>query len=195
MITEFLKHTHMTHLGQSRLAVFDDLLETNDLVNLHSALLQAGYAKSGYDRTDTFDARYWSTDISLDTAESMPIFGPTSSALESFRPENNYKLYAANINASCYGDMLYSHLDSELGDGKVTAAWYICEKWNHEWGGETLFFDEAKDARAVVMPRPGRLAIFDSDILHAERPPNRIYFYPRYTLTLKFESFSKNLIQ
>ncbi len=195
VITERLKQTQMTLFGLSKLVVFDDLLTTHDLSNLHHALLQAGYTKSAYDRTDTFDVSHWSADIDLEIAESMPVYEPTIFALETFRPENTYKLYSACVKASSYGDMLYSHFDCEPAAGNVTATWYVCEKWNHEWGGETLFFDDNKDARAVVSPRAGRLAVFDGDILHVDRAPNRIYFNARYTLTLKFRSFSANLIQ
>ncbi len=195
ILEEKIVHTSATDFGLSKLLVFDNLLTTQDLSNLHDALLQAGYTKSAYDRTDTFDIRHWSTDIDLEIAEAMPVYEPTISALETFRPENTYKLYSAYVKASSYGDMLYSHFDCEPAAGNVTATWFICKKWSHEWGGESLFFDDSKDARAVVSPRAGRLAVFDGDILHVDRAPNRICFSARYTLTLKFRSSSTNSIQ
>jgi SM-20-related protein len=65
--------------------------------------------------------------------------------------------------------------------------WYISTRWGHDWGGETMFYDDANDARAAVTPRPGRLVIFDGELLHVGRPPNRNCYIPRYTLALKFE--------
>lgn len=173
--------------GNRKLEVYDDILPVADLRSIHNALLQACYSKTEYARLETFDFRHWATEISIDVAETMTIFGPTMLALDSFNVGSCYNLHRAYVNVANYGDMLYSHLDCEPGAGEITALWYISEKWNHEWGGETVFFDDSKDIRAAVLPRPGRLALFNGDILHAGRPPNRICFSPRYTLALKFE--------
>ena len=56
------------------------------------------------------------------------------------------------------GDMLFTHTDAHPGAGELTALWYICDRWDHEWGGETMFYDQHMDVRAAITPRPGRLA-------------------------------------
>lgn len=83
--------------------------------------------------------------------------------------------------------MSFTHTDVKDGGRGVTALWYVAPKWDVEWSGETILYDRHRDAIACVTPRPGRLAIFDASILHAGRPPNRICYAPRYTLTFKFE--------
>ena len=184
---------NITFSANRKLKVHDNLLPIEDIRNIHNALLQAGYSKSEYARPETSDFRHWATDIDLEIAQSMPIFNPTMIALDSFSVGSSYKLHRAYVNVASYGDMLYSHFDCEPGAGEITALWYISEKWNHEWGGETVFFDDHKDIRAAVLPRPGRLALFDGDILHAGRPPNRICFSPRYTLALKFKPIKTSI--
>ena len=83
--------------------------------------------------------------------------------------------------------MLFSHVDCVEGAGELTALWYVCDQGDPEWGGETVFFDRQRDVRAAVSPRPGRLVLFDGDILHAGRPPNRNCHAPRFTLAVKLE--------
>ncbi|HJR13321.1 MAG TPA: 2OG-Fe(II) oxygenase [Rhodanobacteraceae bacterium] len=63
----------------------------------------------------------------------------------------------------------------------------IAREWNAEWGGETLFYNSNMDAEAVVTPKPGRLVVFDGNITHVGRPPNRICYAPRYALAFKLE--------
>ena len=77
--------------------------------------------------------------------------------------------------------------DAQPGSDEFTALWYLCEHWDTEWGGETLFFDAAGDAQFVCSPRPGRLVLFDGAIRHAGRPPSRICYVPRYTFAIKLE--------
>ena len=83
--------------------------------------------------------------------------------------------------------MLFTPTDCLPGPPDLTALAYVCDGWDIEWGGETLFFDAAQEIACAVTPRPGRLVIFDGGITHVGRPPNRICYQPRYTLAIKFQ--------
>jgi Rps23 Pro-64 3,4-dihydroxylase Tpa1-like proline 4-hydroxylase len=97
----------------------------------------------------------------------------TLDALSTLRPNTEFKPYRAYINHAAYGDMLFTHFDAQpQHQDFFTALWYLCDAWDVEWGGETMFFDERGDALVAVTPRPGRLALFDGRIRHAGRPPN-----------------------
>jgi len=117
----------------------------------------------------------------------MPFAAPTMAAVAAHAPAMAYRPYRSYVNVAHYGDMLFSHVDCVEGAGELTALWYVCDQWDHEWGGETVFFDRQRDVRAAVSPRPGRLVLFDGDILHAGRPPNRNCHAPRFTLAVKLE--------
>ena len=71
------------------------------------------------------------------------------------------------------GDTLLTHVDALPQARELTALWFVCERWDTEWGGETLFYDDAGDAEIAVSPKPGRLLLFDGAIRHAGKPPNR----------------------
>lgn len=58
MIAERAKHTSSSAFGLSKLEVFDNLLQTHYLTNLHYELLKAGHAKSAYDQINVFDICY-----------------------------------------------------------------------------------------------------------------------------------------
>lgn len=170
-----------------RIAVYDGLLPEQELLTLWSVLSRAGFTRTEVARPDTADHKHWATEIPVASLQTMPFLAPTLAAMRQFAPSQDYRAYRSYVNVAHYGDMLFTHTDCLPGAGEITALWYVCDRWDHEWGGETVFFDASKDVRAAVSPKPGRLALFDGDLLHAGRPPNRICYAPRYTLALKLE--------
>lgn len=169
--------------------VFDGLLP-------HAAAYEQGLARAAFTRTevarpDTAGYRHWVTETRIDALRQQPIHGLTLQAVESVRPGAGYDAYRAYTNVATYGDMLFTHVDCLPERDDLTALWYICEQWDVEWGGETVFFDASDDIAASVRPAPGRLVIFDGRIKHVGRPPNRICYYPRYTFALKLTRASR----
>ena len=65
-----------------------------------------------------------------------------------------------HLNNNFYSDMAYPHRDSIDGGESVTAILYANHRWDKDWGGETLFYDEFDEAVACVSPKSGRLVIF-----------------------------------
>ncbi len=179
--------TWRTDIDGCSVAAYDGLMPGPDLHKLWAVLNRAGYTRTEIARPDTAEHRHWATEIAVDALHTMPFFAPTLAALADFAPANRYRAYRSYVNVAHYGDMLFTHTDAHPGTGELTALWYICDRWDIEWGGETVFYDRTADVRAAVTPRPGRLAIFDGELLHAGRPPNRVCYAPRFTLALKLE--------
>lgn len=152
------------------------------------ALSRAQFTRSEYARPETIDHKHWATEVKLDALRRQLIFEVTRRAVLAFStPTHGYRPYRAYTNVATYGDMLFTHTDCLPDQHDLTALWYLCEQWDVEWGGETLFFDADDEVACAVQPRPGRLVIFDGAIKHAGRPPNRICYAPRYTFAIKFE--------
>ena len=179
--------THVTRIGDGRVAVYDGLLEQGDCERLFVTLGKSGFTRSEVARPETAQFKHWATEIPLHALPQMPFHAPTLQAVADFDPQHRYRAYRSYVNAAFFGDMLYTHTDCLPGAGELTALWFVCARWDPEWGGETLFFDQSMDARAVVSPRPGRLVLFNGELTHVGRPPNRICTDPRYTLALKLE--------
>lgn len=182
-----MEFSHDYRIAGRRVAAVDGLLSQAQAQQLHQVLSRSSYTRTEIARPETAEYRHWATEIKTEVCRQMPIFSPTVAALARFAEGRSFRLYRSYVNVAHFGDMLFSHTDCLPGAGEVTALWYISDRWDPEWGGETLFFDESMDVRAALSPRPGRLALFDGDIPHVGRPPNRICYAPRYTLAMKFE--------
>lgn len=169
------------------LRVFDGLLP--NVGEYVQGLSRAAFTRSEVARPDTAEHKHWATEIRLEGLVQQPIYQATAAALRAFAaPGRAYRPHRAYTNVASYGDMLFTHVDCLPGQGDLTALWYLCERWDVEWGGETVFLDAADEIAASILPKPGRLAIFDGAIKHAGRPPSRICYAPRYTLAIKFEN-------
>ncbi|MFC5577349.1 2OG-Fe(II) oxygenase [Lysobacter niabensis] len=166
--------------------VFDGLLpNVGDYV---LGLSRAAFTRSEIARPETAEYKHWATEVKLDALVRQPIFETTRQAVRTFaRPGTEYRPYRAYTNVASYGDMLFTHTDCLPDQHDLTALWYLCERWDVEWGGETMFYDAQDDVACAVTPKPGRLVIFDGAIKHVGRPPNRICYAPRYTFAIKFE--------
>lgn len=178
---------HDVRIDQGRVCAWDDLIAAPALRQLIEVLRNSPYTRSEIARPDTAEYRHWALEIPLDLVDRMPIHAPAMQAIAQMVPGRRFRLYRCYVNVAHYGDMLFSHEDCQPGAGELTGLWYVCERWDHEWGGETMFFDAARDVRAAIRPRPGRFTLFNGEITHAGRPPNRICHEPRYTLAMKFE--------
>lgn len=170
--------------------VYDGLLSRPDLLALTKLFDEGAFTRTEWARPDTAAVLHWVMNIPHEASMRLPTYEPTLLALGEFagRPFRSYRSYC---NHSAYGDMLFTHTDSQPGSAtEYTALWYIAPEWDVEWGGETLLFNKERDAEVAVSPKPGRLLIFDGSILHAGRPPNRNCYAPRYTLAYKLEPAS-----
>jgi SM-20-related protein len=172
------------------LRVFDDLLP--DVGEYVRGLSRAAFTRTEIARPDTADYRHWATEVKMENLVRQPIFELTRRAVLGFATQSHaYRAYRAYTNVASYGDMLFTHTDCLPDQHDLTALWYLCDRWDLEWGGETMFYDEADEVACAVTPRPGRLVVFDGAIKHVGRPPNRICYAPRYTFAIKFERIAR----
>lgn len=84
------------------------------------------------------------------------------------------------INAYTFGTDAYAHFDDiwitkSFGSNTLseTVIIYLNEKWDIDWAGETVIFNDEKDIETAVLPKFGRTLIFNSNKLHAARPVTR----------------------
>lgn len=87
-------------------------------------------------------------------------------------------------NAHTFGVEGYPHVDSRK-PGNYTTIFYINPVWKPEWAGETIFMNDLGDIAHAVLPKPGRMVLFDGRIIHAARAVTRICPAMRVTLMFK----------
>jgi len=113
--------------------------------------------------------------------------------LKKFEEKLNFKIPVFNrIITNCFGinDFCDRHVDDPKPDG-VTFLLYCNKEWHNHWSGETYFL---KDENAVynisVLPKPGRLVVTPSYILHGSRAPSQ-FIRCKGRITMAFQSDSE----
>lgn len=83
----------------------------------------------------------------------------------------NFFLGIKNIEAhfACYnaGEFYALHRDNPQGkNGRIiSSVFYLHEHWQEDWGGE-LRLQDKHDQWHIITPKPNRVALFQSDLLH-----------------------------
>ena len=105
------------------------------------------------------------------------------------RPE--LELVRVYLNAYPFGADAGAHRDSEAED-ELTAIVSVVPRWDRDWGGETVLYDERGEVVRSVLPNPGRVFIFRSRCLHAARPLARGCRLLRKVVVFKFAPWPAN---
>lgn len=185
-----MKPTRTGTIQNRKIAIYDGLLNQNEIIALDRAFQNAAFTKNEIAKPETTTTPHWSLNLSKQEFESTPLHSKMLAPLDDFKnSSDNYRAYRHYCNYAAFGDLLYSHRDSAEVGAEITALWFICSKWNIDWGGETVFFNDNGDAEFVCSPNPGRLVLFDSHLLHAGRAPNRNCLQPRFTFAVKLEKY------
>lgn len=96
-----------------------------------------------------------------------------------FLKDSDLEIARAYINLFSPNEICYPHIDN----CDTTALFYCNFNPKVEDCGETVFFDETgEEIIKTVLPKMGRMVLFDGNILHSARPMNNTY---RYSVALK----------
>ena len=128
---------------------------------------------------------FWIANISDETRNSVAPFRALWETVEREITQGSCDIERMYVNAYSYGDCPTVHVD-HLQDGYFTVLYYANFEWDHNWSGETVFYNQAmNEIIRAVYPKPGRIVVFDSRIPHVAREPNRICPVVRYTIAMK----------
>lgn len=73
-----------------------------------------------------------------------------------------------------------------IKDWGITVMFYLNKVWDVSYGGETIFINNSGDITNSVIPKPGRVVIFDGSIPHAAREVSRTCIELRMVATFKY---------
>jgi SM-20-related protein len=83
------------------------------------------------------------------------------------------------------------HRDNRSNEISTTVLMFCNEHWATCWGGELVFYDDAKENVIMsVLPKPGRVVIFDGHIPHSARSPSVLCDQLRMTIAFKTATLS-----
>jgi len=162
--------------------VYDNLISKDKLIEIEKYVSQFEYSRfetdtEEYDfKTDTYDFK--KNDPFL--LEVQKLFWD--------KLKNNVDIIITRLycNKLLAGDSPTSHYDGP-SEADTTVLVYANTQWDHNEGGETLFYNEDKEIVQAIVPKPGRVVIFPANILHSARPPLPYVTKPRYTIAYKYE--------
>lgn len=172
--------------------VFDGLMTIDEIICLDEWLATLPYTYT--ERSNLAGYLHWAAELpTVKDPKSMglSIINQTIDyAFRSYKEKDLSKLKIERMycNAHNSNDIPLIHKDS-WQSGNYTMLIYGNRKWDPKWAGETAFFDE--DSREIiksVLPKPGRVVIFESDIPHAARVPTREFPGLRFTIAIKLVS-------
>ncbi len=128
---------------------------------------------------------FWIANIDEETRNHVPALRALWEVVDQNIAGGSYGIERMYVNAYTYGDCPTVHQDNAQ-EGNFTVLYYANYEWDHNWSGETVFYNDAKDEiiRAVY-PKPGRIVSFDGRIPHVAREPNRVCPVVRYTVAMK----------
>jgi SM-20-related protein len=98
-----------------------------------------------------------------------------------------HRILRCYANGLAYGSDGTLHTDA-VAPGNFTTIYYPNERWDPNWGGETVFFDQSEsDIVAAIYPKPNRLITFPGMVPHVARGVSRQCPDLRITLMFKTE--------
>jgi len=171
-------------IGERPLFVVDGLFAPADVASLYEFLLALPHHLNDTDSEATAYSLHWKHEFPVEMALATPIFKDCVQAACDLMMPETLRLRRVHANLQMYGDMQFPHHDLA---GGVTAIYYANPEWDEKWLGETVFYDDTREPLTTVAPRPGRLAVFDADILHRAGVPSRECYRPRISVAFKFK--------
>lgn len=187
-----MNHNIITTKSNKIIHVFDGLFSYQTRTLLHRYMINSKYQPIGYDN-DILEYKSDITTISLYTEQdvfNMNFYSNSES--EIILPYlNGYVTNSISVNMCTHADKYRIHMDAADG---LTLLYYANLKWDIDWGGETMFFDEElQDVEFTSIYKPGRVVLFDSSIPHIARTPTVIAPYYRFTFVHRFMKKSERL--
>src|ERR1043165_9683137 len=162
--------------------VFDGLVTAEESAVYYRATAQAAFTRSEFASVNSTEVHHWACEMPLQNLPRASLWAATQEAVAAVRPGQEFRPYRAYTNFASFGALLLTHVDAQPDQPReLTALWYLCDRWETDWGGETLFYTPGGDALIAVAPKPARLVLFDGVIRHAGKPPNRNCPIGRYT--------------
>ena len=167
--------------------VYDGLVDARMVSELFDAVHQPVY-RFGQKSNAEDQFGFWIANIPDELIYADNPIGALWRTVDGQITHGRFAIERMYVNAYTYGDCPTIHVDNDQPGG-FTVLYYANEEWNAKWSGETVFYTPTCDEIVqAVLPRPGRIVVFDGRVPHVAREPNRISPVVRYTIAIKLLS-------
>ena len=177
-----MKLSNHLQIGSKKVFVYDDFLLKYE-TKLFSQAASEAYFRKGMNSSKSDKYKMWN--VVTKSMEHLDCFQRLHELVEkSF--DREVTMFRNYIVHSSFGDVSNPHRDCPRGQKNITAVIYLNSKWHPDWGGETLYFKNKLESAYSVSVRPGRLSMFDAEIIHKVGIPARDCFESRHSLVVNF---------
>jgi hypothetical protein len=153
---------------------------------LHEFFKQLPYQFIDSDRSDTNLVRHLVHYFDEDDHERQPSLVSLIQLASEFLGEKGIRtngLERVYANFNLFGDFQFTHDDGDVW----TALVFVNSRWNQDWGGEFLIYEDGEQPIALAVPvRPGRMVIFDGQLEHRGGVPSKFCVEARISVAIKF---------
>ena len=175
-------------LDQDYIRIIDNYFDNEDIIKNYfyfRDLVPWKFTGSGKDLTKWRKFRY---DLKFKNDIEKKFKKNTENILINLKYFELLKLENVYASANPYGTVHESHKDyNENTKGGITVMYYLNNNWNLSLAGETVFYDNnGLDIQKSIIPKPGRVVIFDGLIEHCARDTARNFNDLRMVLTFKY---------
>ena len=177
--------------------VYDDMFTHVENHHYYGIARNASYINNNVDTFDTAISPIeykWVCRFTADYIQEVNLVEKYRERLSCLQKYRQIKVISQYINYSSADTLDLEHIDdaSMEKDDHITFLHYACIEWHPNWYGETLFYnDKLTEIEKAIIPRPGRVVVFDSRIRHSARPPSRLSPYSRYVYVTKLKAEMK----
>jgi Rps23 Pro-64 3,4-dihydroxylase Tpa1-like proline 4-hydroxylase len=153
----------------------DSVFNKKDILKMFKEINSLNFIRGERDRGD--DPNTATGEVAILDKNSFT-FKILKKYLSKYKYCNFTKLYRSYVNKFYSNENPYYHTDGKNG---YTVLYYVNPEWNLDQQGETQFY--LKEEVKGILPIPGRIVIFSSELLHRATSCRSM---ERYTVALKF---------
>ena len=176
--------------GQNIIKVYDNKVPIDLLENVTDVILKNGFTY-GWRSNDGLGYGHWNhvyggfkkKNRNSVLSDLPPIMKKIWKVVQTQCMPTTPILIRCYANSHTYGVEGYPHCDSTY-DQDLTAILYLNTVWKREWAGETAFFMD-DEVISSILPKYGRLVVFNSSLSHVARSVSRICPEGRTVLVFK----------
>ncbi len=166
--------------------VIDDIIEEKARPSVFMMMRNLPYHFSDFDRSDTKAVRHLVHYFERAQYKEHAVLRSMTVAARDFLGSRGHRVHGVEriyANFNLYGDYQFAHTDGDVW----TALVFMNAEWKSDFGGELMLYDDdAPRAPAwAIQPEPGRMVIFDGQILHRGGVPSKYCLDPRISLAVK----------
>tara|TARA_R100001591_G_scaffold26325_1_gene36272 strand:- start:349 stop:1206 length:858 start_codon:yes stop_codon:yes gene_type:complete len=175
-------------LDHDMILTFDNHMDKYDIDSIYfyfRDVVSWGFLGSGVNLNKW---RKFNYDLKFNHKIEKLLKNKTETILKELHMFDLLKLERVYASANPYGTIHESHTDySEQTAGGITLMYYLNNHWVLDNAGETVFYDaNNQDILKSVIPKPGRVVVFNGSIKHCARDVRRDLADLRMVLTFKY---------